>query len=161
LRHDAGGAPAYQYLFQWQTPILDGIPGAWHTAELAFCFDNTKICDQATGNTPEAQAIARKMAGAWAAFAHTGRPDQPGLAWGPSDPAHCQTMVFDTQCRMENDPEGAVRRILLGTLAVKQKPVQEYQATERVDKSLRIHGSIARDLGIAIVTGHYPPGHIL
>ena len=113
LRHDAGGAPAYQYLFQWQTPILDGIPGAWHTAELAFCFDNTKICDQATGNTPEAQAIARKMAGAWAAFAHTGRPDQPGLAWRLSDPVHCQTMVFDTQCRMENDPEGAVRRLLL------------------------------------------------
>ncbi|MBB3957397.1 FadR/GntR family transcriptional regulator [Novosphingobium sediminicola] len=44
---------------------------------------------------------------------------------------------------------------------MKQKPVQEYQATERVDKALRIHGSIARDLGIAIVTGHYPPGHIL
>ncbi|WP_292921591.1 MULTISPECIES: FCD domain-containing protein [unclassified Novosphingobium] len=46
-------------------------------------------------------------------------------------------------------------------MAVKQKPMQEYQATERVDKSLRIHGSIARDLGIAIVTGHYPPGHVL
>lgn len=31
----------------------------------------------------------------------------------------------------------------------------------RSDKSLRLHGSIARDLGIAIVTGQYPPGHVL
>ncbi|WP_442947094.1 FadR/GntR family transcriptional regulator [Novosphingobium sp.] len=33
--------------------------------------------------------------------------------------------------------------------------------TERPDKALRLHGSIARDLGIAIVTGRYPPGHVL
>jgi DNA-binding FadR family transcriptional regulator len=32
---------------------------------------------------------------------------------------------------------------------------------DRSDKSLRLHGSIARDLGIAIVTGKYPPGHVL
>ena len=25
------------------------IPGAWHTAELQFCFDNTKRCEQGTG----------------------------------------------------------------------------------------------------------------
>ena len=34
-------------------------------------------------------------------------------------------------------------------------------AIDRSDKSLRLHGSIARDLGIAIVTGKYPPGHVL
>ncbi|WP_421839052.1 FadR/GntR family transcriptional regulator [Novosphingobium sp.] len=32
---------------------------------------------------------------------------------------------------------------------------------DRSDKSLRLHGSIARDLGTAIVTGKYPPGHVL
>jgi para-nitrobenzyl esterase len=53
------------------------------------------------------------MARAWANFAHTGNPGQAGLAWTPSDPVKCQTMVFDNRCRMENDPEGAVRRILL------------------------------------------------
>ena len=55
--------------------------GAWHTAELAFCFDNTKRCEQGTGNTPEAQALAKKMATAWANFARTGNPSQPGLTW--------------------------------------------------------------------------------
>ena len=61
--------------------------GAWHTAELAFCFDNTKRCEQGTGNTPEAQALAKKMATAWANFARTGNPSQPGLTWTPTDPA--------------------------------------------------------------------------
>ena len=59
--------------------------GAWHTAELAFCFDNTKRCEQGTGNTPEAQALAKKMATAWANFARTGNPSQPGLTWTPAD----------------------------------------------------------------------------
>ncbi|UZK68781.1 carboxylesterase family protein [Sphingomonas sp. S1-29] len=113
LKHVQGGAPVYQYLFQWQSPQLDGLAGAWHTADLAFCFDNTARCEQGTGNTPEAQRLARTMAGAWATFARTGNPSQPGLDWSPSDPMRCQTMVFDDQCRMVDDPEGESRRILL------------------------------------------------
>lgn len=113
LHHQLGGAPTYQYWFTWQSPMLDGVAGAWHTAELAFCFDNTKRCEQGTGNTPQAQALAKKMASAWANFARTGNPGQPGLAWTASDPARCQTMIFDNHCRMEDDPDGEVRKILL------------------------------------------------
>ena len=112
LKYDQHAAPVYQYHFQWQSPMLEG-PGAWHTAELAFCFDNTKRCEQGTGDTVEARALATRMARAWANFARTGNPSQPGLAWAPSDPVRCQTMVFDNRCRMEDDPEGAVRRIML------------------------------------------------
>jgi len=112
LKHGQKGAPVYQYYFTWQSPMLEDA-GAWHTAELAFCFDNTKRCEQGTGNTPEAQALAKKMATAWVNFARTGNPSQPGLAWTASDPVHCQTMVWDNHCRMVDDPEGEVRRILL------------------------------------------------
>lgn len=114
LKHAQGGAPVYQYHFQWQSPQLDGVPGAWHTAELAFCFDNTALCAQGTGNTPSAQRLARTMATAWATFARTGNPSQPSLAWTPTDVVRCQTMVFDDRCRMVDDPEGEARRILLG-----------------------------------------------
>jgi para-nitrobenzyl esterase len=114
LRHDDGGAPAYQYWFTWQSPQLDGQCGAWHTAELAFCFDNTRLCDQGTGNTPDAQRLARTMAGAWATFARTGDPSQSGLAWTPSDPTRAQTMIFDSRCRMEDNPDGDVLRIIQG-----------------------------------------------
>lgn len=113
LKRDQGGAPVYQYLFQWQSPQLDGVAGAWHTADLAFCFDNAARCDQATGNTPDAQRLARTMSTAWANFARSGNPSHPGLAWTPTDPVRCQTMVFDSTCRMIDDPEGAARRILL------------------------------------------------
>jgi para-nitrobenzyl esterase len=113
LKHDLKGAPAYAYYFTWQSPMLDGVPGAWHTAELQFCFDNTKRCEQGTGNTPEAQALAKKMASSWAAFAATGKPSLPGLNWEPTDPDTNRTMVWDNQCRMANDPDGEARKIIL------------------------------------------------
>ena len=112
LKYEQKGAPVYEYYFTWQSPMLEDA-GAWHTAELAFCFDNTKRCEQGTGNTPEAQALAKKMATAWANFARTGNPSQPGLTWTPTDPIRCPTMVFDNHCRMEDDPEGELRKILL------------------------------------------------
>ena len=106
-------APAYTYYFRWQTPIFDGLPGAWHTAELQFCFDNTKRCEQGTGNTPQAQALAKKMASSWAAFAGTGNPGSPGVSWQPTDPKTNRTMVWDNESRMVDDPEGEARKILL------------------------------------------------
>ncbi len=113
LKHEQKGAPAYAYYFTWQSPMLDGVAGAWHTAELQFCFDNTKRCEQGTGNTPEAQALAKKMADSWANFARTGSPGQPGIAWEPTDPDTNKTMVWDNQIRMVDDPEGEARKILL------------------------------------------------
>ncbi len=113
MKHDLHAAPVYQYFFSWQTPMLDGVAGAWHTSELQFCFDNTLRCEQGTGNTPEAQTLARKMAGAWTNFAKTGNPSQAGLPWQPSDPERNQTMVWNNDCRMVDDPEGDARKILL------------------------------------------------
>ena len=112
LKYEQKAAPAYTYYFSWQTPILDGLPGAWHTSELQFCFDNTKRCEQGTGNTPEAQALAKIMATAWSNFARTGNPSQPGLSWEPTDPESCKTMVFDNECHMADDPLGEARKII-------------------------------------------------
>jgi para-nitrobenzyl esterase len=112
MKSNQKGAPAFTWYFTWQSPMLEDA-GAWHTAELAFCFDNTKRCAQGTGNGPEAQALAKKMATAWANFARTGDPSQPGLPWTPFDPVRRQTMIFDDVCRMVDDPEGEARKILL------------------------------------------------
>jgi para-nitrobenzyl esterase len=111
-KHQQKGAPVFTWYFTWQSPMLEDA-GAWHTAELAFCFDNTLRCAQGTGHTPEAQAIAKKMATAWANFARTGNPSQPGLPWAPFNPDKCPTMVFDSLCRMVDDPDGEARKILL------------------------------------------------
>ena len=112
LKGAGGGAPAYAYYFTWQTPLFDSRPGAWHTADLQFCFDNTKRCEQGTGDTPEAQALAKKMAGSWAAFAATGKPSVAGVNWQPTNRDNHPTMIFDNQCNMVNDPDGNARTIL-------------------------------------------------
>ena len=114
LKHALKAAPVYAYYFTWQTSMLDGVPGAWHTAELQFCFDNTKRCEQGTGNTLEAQALAKKMASAWATFAATGNPGIPGLKWPATDPETNNTMIWDNECRMVADPDGEARKIILG-----------------------------------------------
>jgi para-nitrobenzyl esterase len=115
LKHELKAAPAYAYYFTWQTQMLDGDAGAWHTAELQFCFDNTKRCEQGTGNTPEAQALAKKMAASWAAFAATGDPSTPGLKWEPTNPESNPTMVWDNHCRMADDPDGEARKIIMAS----------------------------------------------
>ena len=112
LKYNQKGVAAYTWYFTWQSPMLEDA-GAWHTAELAFCFDNTKRCEQGTGNGPEAQALAKKMATAWANFARKGNPSQPGLKWEPFEPTRGQTMVFDNNCRITDDPESEVRKLLL------------------------------------------------
>lgn len=92
-------APAYLYRFDWQTPILDGRPMAFHCSELAFVFDNTARCENMTGNSAAARALAAKMSEAWVHFAATGDPNHPGIPrWKPFDPATNGTMVFDNEC---------------------------------------------------------------
>jgi para-nitrobenzyl esterase len=112
MKHRQKAAPVFTWYFTWQSPMLEDA-GAWHTAELAFCFDNTLRCAQGTGNTMEAQQLATKVATAWATFARTGNPNQPGLPWAPFSPDRCPTMVFDSVCRVVDDPEAEARKILL------------------------------------------------
>jgi para-nitrobenzyl esterase len=106
------GAPAWLYLFSWQTPILDGRPRAFHCAELAFVFDNTDRCAAMTGGTTEARALAAKVADAWIAFARSGNPSHAGLpAWPAFQPDTGPVMVFDNACRVANDPDREARRV--------------------------------------------------
>jgi para-nitrobenzyl esterase len=106
-------APAYLYWFQWQTPVLDGRPRAFHCSELPFVFYNTDRCATMTGGGGEARELGGKMADAWIAFARSGNPNHKGLPkWPEFAPAQCQTMVFDTTCAVQNAPDGEHRRVL-------------------------------------------------
>lgn len=113
LKHAQGGAKVFNYWFTWQPPVLEGRPGAFHCLDLAFCFDNTARCAQATGNTANARALAAQMSENWIAFARSGDPSVKGIAWPAFEPNGVATMVFGDRARIERDPAGAARRSLL------------------------------------------------
>lgn len=106
-----GAAPAYLYWFTWKTPVLDGRPRAFHCSELAFCFDNTDRCENMTGGGPEPRALAVNVSEAWIHFARNGNPNHGGLPDWPAFTADkCPTMIFDTQCKVQNNPDTEERQ---------------------------------------------------
>ena len=107
-----GGAPAYLYWFQWQTPILDGRPRAFHCAELPFVFYNTHRCSTMTGGGPEAWALAGRIADAWLVLLFERQSSPQGLPKAGVLAAQCPTMVFDNACAVANAPDAEHRRLL-------------------------------------------------
>jgi para-nitrobenzyl esterase len=105
------GAPVFVYLFAWETPVLGGRLRSCHTLEIPFVFDNTTTA-ALTGDDPGRLALARTMSRAWFAFARSGTPGHGDLpAWPVYSMADRATMIFDTTCRIENDPYGSERRV--------------------------------------------------
>ena len=57
------------------------------------------------GEGRDRYALAARISGAWAAFARTGNPSHKGLPpWRPFDADRRATMLFDNECRLEDDP---------------------------------------------------------
>jgi para-nitrobenzyl esterase len=112
-RYVHGQAPVYAYWFTYQTPSLDGTPGAFHCADLPFCFDNVARCDSSTGNTEQARKLGSTMSRAWINFARTGDPAQAGLSWPKFNPKTVPTMIFDVTPAVQNDPLGDARRLVI------------------------------------------------
>ena len=111
-----GGASVYMYLFQWQTPILDGRPRAFHCSEIPFVFDNTDVSAFATGGTAQARALGAKVSEAWINFARKGNPNHAGLpSWPAFTPEPGPLMVFDDVCEVKNDPDRELRALVATT----------------------------------------------
>jgi para-nitrobenzyl esterase len=104
--------PAYEYLFVWKTHMLDGRPGAFHSSEIAFVFDNASRCINYTGGTPEALRLSARMSQAWIHFARYGNPNHSDVPKWPAFGDAKETMIIDNTCRVKNDPEGEGRRLL-------------------------------------------------
>jgi len=106
-------APAFMYLFAWQTPILDGRPRAFHCSEIPFVFNNAEVSAFATGGGPEARALAAKVSDAWINFARKGDPNHSGLPnWPKYSAANGPVMVFDRECQLKEDPDRELRKVV-------------------------------------------------
>ena len=108
-----GRAPAYSYIYAWRTPVLDGRPGPFHGAEIAFTFDNGQLCDHYSGGSDEAIVLSRQVSTAWVSFARTGNPNHPDLPhWPKYTSERRATMQFDRQCEVRDAPESGGLRLI-------------------------------------------------
>jgi len=99
---------AYLYLMEWPSPAYEGRFGAVHGVDLGLILGNAR--NFIAGNTFEARKMADIVGSAIVAFGKTGNPNCEKI---PNWPAYNidtrATMIFDTECRVENDPTKDLR----------------------------------------------------
>lgn len=101
-----GSAPVYCYMFAPDFRNFDGGKAALHGFELPYAFHTTSrsmLCQQ-----EGVEKLEDEIAGAWAAFAHSGNPNHAALPeWPAFTPDNKATMVFwdNTDLRVDYDTE--------------------------------------------------------
>jgi para-nitrobenzyl esterase len=108
-RHAAlNKASTYMYVFAWETPVMH--LRSPHTLEIPFVFHHVDASESTVGPaTPPMRGLESNVAGAWAAMARQGDPNHKGSHLRPAYAADKRSvMIFDTPCRVENDPTGDI-----------------------------------------------------
>ena len=110
---DQRGAPVFAYRYDWETPEGGGHMRSPHTIEIQFVFNNIKIAGPLISKMPEAYALAEKTSAAWVAFARSGDPNTPKLPkWPAYSAASRDTMLFNNECRVRQDPDRGPRLVM-------------------------------------------------
>jgi para-nitrobenzyl esterase len=108
----AQGSPAYAYQLDWGSPEDGGKWGAFHTLDIPLMFGTLTAEGSRTGDGPAARRVSDTMQGALLAFARAGDPNYAGMPrWEAYRPPRRQTLVFDVESRLVDDPRGAERRL--------------------------------------------------
>lgn len=107
------GAPTWAYQLDWYARGgADARLRAFHTLDIPLVFDNTAAAGARTGDDADARRMAAAMSDALLAFARRGDPNHAGLpAWKPYSLPRRETMVFDSDSRLQDDPRGGERRL--------------------------------------------------
>ena len=114
LKADQGGAPVYNYVFAWESPVLGGIAMSYHCSEIPFVFDNINLAGTATGGGKAAYALADKVSQAWINFARNGNPNHQGLPfWAAYTRDSGATMIFDSTCVVGKSHDSELMSLLV------------------------------------------------
>jgi para-nitrobenzyl esterase len=92
------GAPAYNYLFEWNSPGAGGALGACHTLEIGFIFGNLE--PKFHGSGPEAVRLSGQIQDAFSAFARSGKPATESLGKWPQYGAGRNVMILSENSRL-------------------------------------------------------------
>ena len=99
-----GKAPAFMYLWAYESPTFGGKFGAVHGTDVSASFHNYRDAIGGAGS-PQQRALWKNFATAWVAFAKTGNPN-----WPAYETSKRATMIFDNDTRVENDPQAEIRK---------------------------------------------------
>jgi para-nitrobenzyl esterase len=99
----AAKTPTWVYQLDFQSPV-EPWRGAPHTLDIPLVFGTLDAEGSIAGTGQASRTVSRAMMDAFVAFARTGDPNLPGLAWPVHTLPSRETMVFDTQSRAMNDP---------------------------------------------------------
>ena len=114
LKHALKAAPVYTYYFTWQTPI-----SRWSARCMAHRRSSILLRQHQALRTRHRQHARSTGVGEedGVIVGHVCCNRQSKCAgklkWTPSDPQSNQTMIWDNDCRMVNDPEGEARKLVL------------------------------------------------
>jgi para-nitrobenzyl esterase len=108
---ESRNTPTYMYMFTWRSPLSKG---SVHGAELMFCFNTLHHSKRDLPQpTKEDLKLADLMSNVWAKFAHDGNPNIEGLPlWKPYTVKEGDTMIFDYQCSVRNNPDRKLQQII-------------------------------------------------
>ena len=96
LKATHGKGKVYVYLYKWNPPVLDGVAGAWHVADVHMAFFNVDRQPQSFGGGQAARSMSFSMARSWINFARSGSPAHAGLPdWPAYTPDNGATLIFD------------------------------------------------------------------
>ncbi len=111
----SGAAPVYNYVFSWDSPILDGMLKCSHCMEINFVFNNIARNEQYTGGGPEAYALAEKLSKTWTTFAKTGNPNNSEIPeWEPFTVDGGATMILDNESELRHHHDAELIKIAQG-----------------------------------------------
>jgi para-nitrobenzyl esterase len=95
-------------VMEWPSPAFEGRFGAVHGVDLGLVLGNPR--DLIAGNTFEARKMAEIVGSTIVAFGKTGNPNCDKIPnWSPYNTESRATMIFNIECRVENDPTSELR----------------------------------------------------
>ena len=107
-----GRAPAYMYVWDWETPAFDGKFGAVHGHDVEASFHLSRNAIGGAG-TKNGRLMSDRLSATWVAFATTGDPNNSLIPhWPAYDAKRRATMVFNTDMKVVDDYRGDFVRMI-------------------------------------------------
>ena len=104
------GSPTWVY--QFDLPSAERERGAPHTIDIEHAFDNLAQPRAMSGTGPTAMRVADQLSTAFINLARNGDPNHAGLPhWSQHTLPERETMVFDAETRLVNDPRRREREL--------------------------------------------------